>query len=115
MAVTKEHGRPDQPPSQRPVTATIAVIIEDNAHGERLTILKNIQMGKCCVIRAHSNVTCEIPACSIAVGNPASPIKKLCHNTLRWLRLDEASFTVCASPNDQYGVQNCRALLWLIS
>jgi acetyltransferase-like isoleucine patch superfamily enzyme len=36
-------------------------------------------------------VTRNIPAYTIAAGNPARPIKRFCHQTLRWLNLDETN------------------------
>ena len=84
------HSHPDEPPSQRPLTASGTVILEDNVHvGEYVTILKNVRIGTGSIIGAHSNVTRDIPPYSIAAGNPARPLKRFCHATLRWVTLDE--------------------------
>lgn len=86
------HSHPGEPPSQRPLTAFGTVVLEDNVHvGEYVTILKNVHIGSGSIIGAHSNVTRNIPAYTIAAGNPARPIKRFCHQTLRWLNLDETN------------------------
>ena len=57
-------------------TAHKAVVIEDNVWiGERSTILKGVHIGKGSIIGCDSVVTKNIPAYSIAVGNPAIVVK----------------------------------------
>ena len=52
------------------------MVIEDNVWiGERSTILKGVHIGKGSIIGCDSVVTKNIPAYSIAVGNPAIVVK----------------------------------------
>jgi lipopolysaccharide O-acetyltransferase len=82
----------DQLPSQRPLTGDGTVILEENVHvGEYVTILKNVRIGKGSVIGAHSNVTSDIPPYTIAVGNPARPIKRFSQDSLRWVKWNQTS------------------------
>ncbi len=84
------HSAPSDPPSQRPLTSNGVVVIEDNVHiGEFVTILKNVRIGAGSIIGSQSVVTRDIPPHTIAVGSPARPIKRFCHETHRWLKLDE--------------------------
>ncbi|MDD9148167.1 acyltransferase [Sporolactobacillus sp. CQH2019] len=55
------------------------VIIEDDVWiGANVSILKGVSIGKGSIIGTGSVVTSNIPAESIAVGNPAKVIKKIC-------------------------------------
>jgi acetyltransferase-like isoleucine patch superfamily enzyme len=54
------------------------VIIEDNVFiGYSTTVLKGVHIGKNAVIGANSVVTKDIPANSIAVGNPCKVVSKV--------------------------------------
>ena len=65
------------PPLSRPVCFNGAVIIEDNVWlGDRVTILPGVHIGQGCIIGANSVVTKDIPAFSVAVGNPCRVIKQ---------------------------------------
>lgn len=80
------HSHPDTRPAERPLTSSGTVIIEENVHiGEYVTILKNVRIGRGSIIGAHSNVVNDIPAYTIAVGNPARPIKKFHGDTQLWI------------------------------
>jgi len=80
------HSHPDTPPAERPLTTSGTVIIEENVHiGEYVTILKNVRIGRGSIIGAHSNVVHDVPAYSIAVGNPARPIKTFHGDTQLWI------------------------------
>jgi len=82
---------PDEMPSKRRLSGSGTVILEENVHvGEFVTILKNVRIGAGSIIAAHSNVTRDIPAETIAAGNPARPLKKFCRETNRWLRLPDS-------------------------
>jgi lipopolysaccharide O-acetyltransferase len=82
---------PSEPPSQRPLTMNGTVVIEDNVHiGEFVTVLKNVRIGAGSIIGAQSVVTRDIPPNTIAAGSPARPLKKFCHTTRRWVKLDDA-------------------------
>lgn len=85
------HSLPSEPPSQRPLTMNGTVVIEDNVHiGEFATVLKNVRIGAGSIIGAQSVVTRDIPPDTIAAGSPARPLKRFCHTTQRWLKLDDA-------------------------
>jgi acetyltransferase-like isoleucine patch superfamily enzyme len=86
------HSAPGELPSQRPLTADGTVVIEDNVHiGEFVTVLKNVRIGAGSVIGSNSVVSRDIPPETIAAGIPARPLKRFCHTTQRWVKLDEVS------------------------
>lgn len=68
-------------PSQRSAGASShskPVVIEDNVFiGYSTTVLKGVHIGKNAVIGANSVVTKDIPANSIAVGNPCKVVSKV--------------------------------------
>ena len=85
------HSAPESEPSKRPLTAAGTVVLEDNVHvGEYVTILKNVRIGSGSIIGAHSNVTRSIPPDTIAAGNPARALKRYCHTSRMWVKLDAA-------------------------
>jgi acetyltransferase-like isoleucine patch superfamily enzyme len=63
------------------------VVLEDNVWvGDRVTICKGVRIGKNSIIGASSVVTRDVPANSVAAGNPARIISELdahAHITLR--------------------------------
>ena len=64
------------PPINRPVVSKGPVIIEDNVWiGDKATILAGVHIGNGAIIAANTVVTKDIPAYSVAVGNPARIIK----------------------------------------
>lgn len=66
------------PPSKRPIMSKGSIVIDDNVWiGEMVCILGNVHIGKSSIIGAGSIVTHDIPAYSVAVGNPAKVIKNL--------------------------------------
>lgn len=66
------------PPLQRPITSRGGITIGKNVWiGENAVILQDITIGDGCIIGAGSIVTKDIPAYSVAVGNPARVIKQL--------------------------------------
>lgn len=68
----------DIQPNLRPLKSKGPIIIEDNVWiGEMVCILGNVHIGRSSIIGAGSIVTHDIPAYSIAVGNPAKVIKTL--------------------------------------
>lgn len=76
------HGETDYdtlhiPPLFRNVTSKGAVIIGDNVWiGDKATILPNVTIGDGAVIAANAVVTKDVPAYSVAAGNPAKIIKQ---------------------------------------
>ncbi|MBT3243718.1 MAG: acyltransferase [Bacteroidetes bacterium] len=65
------------------------VIIEDEAHiGANSVVLPGVTIGKRCQIGAGSVVTKDIPAFSVAVGNPARVIKTYNKKSGKWERVD---------------------------
>ena len=57
---------------------TRPVTIEDNCWiGQNAVILKGVTVGHDSIIGANSVVTRDVPACSVAVGNPARIVKTL--------------------------------------
>lgn len=70
----------DQPLSENGQT-----IIEDNVFlGVKSTVLKNVKIGTHSIIGANSVVTHDIPAYSVAVGNPAVVIKRFNPKSKKW-------------------------------
>ncbi len=66
------------PPNSRKVFSKGAVIIEDNVWiGEGVVIMPNVTIGKNAIIGANAVVTKDVPANSVAVGNPAKIIKTI--------------------------------------
>lgn len=66
----------DRPPYLRPVTSKGPVIIGDKVWiGDKAIILPGVTIGNSCIIGAGAVVTKDIPARSIAVGNPAEIIR----------------------------------------
>ncbi|MEG1897534.1 MAG: DapH/DapD/GlmU-related protein, partial [Mucinivorans sp.] len=64
------------------------VIIEDNVWlGEGVVVLPGVRIGKGSIIGANSVVSRNIPSNTIALGQPAKPIKKYNFNVKQWERL----------------------------
>ena len=67
----------------QPINHQAAVIIEDDVWtGFQTTILKGVRIGRGSIIGANSCVTSDVPANSIAVGNPARIIRE----NIKWER-----------------------------
>jgi lipopolysaccharide O-acetyltransferase len=76
---------PLSPPSKR-MLSTSPVIIEDNVWiGEGVCIMPGVSIGKGSIIGALSVVTKNIPDFCIAVGSPASVIKKFDFISQKWV------------------------------
>ena len=69
-------------------TRTAPIIIEDDCWiGANVVITAGITIGKHCVIAAGAVVTKNIPAFSIAAGNPARVIKKYDPDQKAWVKV----------------------------
>ncbi len=66
----------DIPPSLQKVSCKQIIIADEVWIGANCVITAGVKLGKHCVIGAGSVVTKDIPAFTIAVGNPAKVIKK---------------------------------------
>lgn len=73
------------PPAQRPLTSKPVRIEQSVWIGEHVCILPGVTIGKNAIIGAGSVVTKNVPAWSLAVGNPAAVIKKYDTATSRWV------------------------------
>ena len=84
----KEQSLPDTPPFYRRISRG-KIIIEDNAWiGEGVVILPDTHVGRGAIIGANAVVTNDIPPYTIAVGNPAKPIKIFNFKMNRWDKYD---------------------------
>jgi len=64
------------------------VVIGDRVFlGERVTVLKGVHIGDCCVVGAHSVVSRDLPPYTMAAGIPARPISRWNLELGRWERL----------------------------
>jgi acetyltransferase-like isoleucine patch superfamily enzyme len=65
--------------------STSPITIEDATWiGANVVVLAGVTIGKHCVVAAGSIVTKDVPAYSVAVGNPARVVKKYNHETKVW-------------------------------
>lgn len=74
------------PPAQRPLSSKRVLIEESVWIGENVCILPGVTIGRNAIIGAGAVVTKDVPAWSLAVGNPAVVIKKYDRSTRRWVR-----------------------------
>lgn len=66
------------PPALRKLASKGPVYIEDNVWiGQNVSILSNIKIGRNSIIGANSVITKNVPAYSIAVGNPAKVLRQI--------------------------------------
>lgn len=79
-----KHSSPDTPPEKRNYEISPVIIGSNVWIGEGVLILPGTIIGRGAVIGANSIVTQSIPANTIAVGQPAKPIKTYNFNTERW-------------------------------
>jgi lipopolysaccharide O-acetyltransferase len=73
----------------QPLTERGFVKIQDNVFlGVKSTILKNVTIGQHAVVGANAVVTRDIPAFSIAIGNPARVIKRYNFKMRKWTMVE---------------------------
>lgn len=83
-----EHSHPDSICRERALH-TKPVVIESNVWlGEGVVVLPGVNIGKASIIGANSVVSRDIPANSIAVGNPARVIKQFDFQRGQWVTVD---------------------------
>ncbi|MBZ6073034.1 LbetaH domain-containing protein [Aeromonas schubertii] len=84
----EEHSHPDSISRERTLH-TKPVVIESNVWlGEGVVVLPGVTIGKSSIIGANSVVSRDIPANSIAVGNPARVIKQFDFQRGQWVAVD---------------------------
>lgn len=81
----------DSNPNTRPIERNLAskpVVIEENVWiGEFVSVLPGVTIGKGTIVGANSVVTKNLPSYVIAVGSPATPIKRFNFDTGRWEKI----------------------------
>lgn len=78
LAISQNHrfDDPGLPIKQQGYTPVEPIVIEDGAWiGARVTILPGVRIGRSAVVGAGSVVTRDVPADSVAVGNPARVVR----------------------------------------
>ncbi|SEK62395.1 Acetyltransferase (isoleucine patch superfamily) [Parapedobacter koreensis] len=83
------HGYEDTsiPPKEQGVVCRQITISDGVWIGANSVVTSGVTIGKQAVIGAGSVVTKDVPAFSVAVGNPAKVIKRFNFETQRWERL----------------------------
>ena len=76
------------PISKQPIRKKTIRIDDDCWIGANVVITAGVQIGKHCVIAAGAIVTRDIPAFSVAAGNPAKVIKRYNSTTLLWEKVE---------------------------
>lgn len=74
----------------QPLSGKAVRIGEGSWIGEKVCILPGVSVGKKCVIGAGSVVTKSIDDYTIAVGNPARPIKKYDFSKHKWINVNNS-------------------------
>lgn len=86
--IDHNHGKRDFsdleiPPMKRELSSKGPIVIEDNVWlGENVTVLGGVRIGRNSIVGANSVVTKDIPANSIAAGNPAKIIRTIGNGTV---------------------------------
>ena len=82
-----EDSDPQVPPTERAYYKAPVKIGNNVWIGEGVMVMPGVAIGDGCVIGAHSIVSKDVPAYSIAVGTPAKVIKKFNFGTNHWEKL----------------------------
>mgnify|MGYP002627281243 CR=1 FL=1 len=83
MIIDHSHGKNEFEemkihPSSRDLFSKGEIVIGEKCWlCENVVILPGVHIGECCVIAANSVVTKDIPAYSVAAGNPARVVKSI--------------------------------------
>lgn len=83
----EKSSSPDIPPNDRPLYSKEVIIGKNVWIGENVFILPGVTVGNGVIIGANSVVTKDIAENIIAVGNPASPIKRWNINKGKWEKI----------------------------
>lgn len=75
---------PDIAPAKRPLPSYPITIGNNVWIGEGVIVMPGVTIGDGCVIGAHSVVSKDIPANTIAIGTPAKVVKKYNSETNHW-------------------------------
>lgn len=83
------HGYEDIgiPPSRQKDICKQIIIADEVCIGANSVITAGVSLGKHCIVGAGSVVTKDIPAFSVAAGNPARVIKKYNTETKKWQKV----------------------------
>jgi len=82
---------PTRPPIDQPLSVGKVVIDDGTWLGENVVVCKEVHIGRNAVIGANSVVTRDVPAFSVAVGNPARVVKRLNRATGEWERVGKGA------------------------
>ncbi len=74
------------PIHEQGVSTAIITVEEETWIGANCVVVAGVTIGKHCIIAGGSVVTKDIPAYSVAVGNPARVVKTYNHDTGEWQR-----------------------------
>ena len=87
-----DHGfeNPTIPPLHQPLRVGEVQIDDGVWLGENVVVCKNVSIGQNAVIGANSVVTKDVPAFSVAVGNPAHVIKQYNPLNEQWEKVDNS-------------------------
>lgn len=78
---------PDVPPEDRPLVSDPVRIGERVWLGDNVVVLPGVTIGDGCIIGANATVTKDIPACTVAAGSPARPLKHYDFEKQAWVRV----------------------------
>jgi lipopolysaccharide O-acetyltransferase len=82
----------DTPPIENNFLIAKETSVGDNAWlGEKVIVLKGVSVGANSIIGSGSVVTKDVPAFSLAVGNPARVIKRFDHKERSWIETSDRS------------------------